>query len=186
MTRFIESLVTMMPKWVISGEIIGDDASITVRPQYIYEVMTFLRDHINCQFKVLTYVTACDMMTSNDDRFEVIYQLLSIRYNSRLTVKVRTSETNPIESVTALFASASWFEREVWDMFGVYFSNHPDLRRILSDYGFQGHPLRKDFPLTGYVEVRYDDEEKRLVVEPVRLGQEFRAYEFNSPWSAQS
>lgn len=181
MNKFVESLVAMMPKWVIIAEVAGDEASITVHPQYIYETLSFLRDHVNSQFKLLTYITACDFI-SRELRFELVYQLLSLRYNSRLTVRVFTSPTQAIESATALFASASWFEREVWDMFGITFSNHPDLRRLLTDYGFQGHPLRKDFPLTGYVELRYDDEEKRIVVEPIRLGQEFRSYDFTSPW----
>jgi len=126
-------------------------------------------------------VTAVDY-PSQDPRFQVVYNLLSIQYNSRVRVKTRSSETLPIESVTSIYCSAGWWEREVWDLFGIFFYNHPDLRRILSDYGFQGHPLRKDFPLTGYVEVRYDDSEKRVITEPVEIDQEFRYFDFGSPW----
>jgi len=115
-------------------------------------------------------------------RFEVVYNLLSIKYNSRIRVKVAVDELTPIDSVTSIYNSAGWYEREVWDLYGVFFSNHPDLRRILTDYGFDGHPLRRDFPLTGHTEVRYDEAEKRIVTEPVELAQEFRVFDFASPW----
>ena len=115
-------------------------------------------------------------------RFEVVYNFLSIQYNSRVRVKSCLDEVTPISSLTPLFSSAAWWEREVWDMFGIFFSNHPDLRRILTDYGFTGHPLRKDFPLTGFLEVRYDDSEKRVINEPVEMTQEFRFFDFASPW----
>jgi len=115
-------------------------------------------------------------------RFEVVYNLLSIKYNSRIRVKVVVDELTPIDSVTSIYNSAGWYEREVWDLYGVFFSNHPDLRRILTDYGFDGHPLRRDFPLTGHTEVRYDEAEKRIVTEPVELAQEFRVFDFASPW----
>ncbi len=126
-------------------------------------------------------VTAVDY-PSQDLRFQVVYNLLSIQYNSRVRVKTRINEILPVSSATGIYSSAGWWEREVWDMFGIFFSNHPDLRRILSDYGFQGHPLRKDFPLSGYVEVRYDDSEKRVITEPVEIDQEFRYFDFGSPW----
>ena len=115
-------------------------------------------------------------------RFDVVYNLLSLTHDRRIRLKVMTDEGEPVPTVTGVFQSANWFEREAWDLFGIYFRDHPDLRRILSDYGFQGHPLRKDFPLTGYVEVRYDDEQKRVVYEPVKLTQEFRTFDFLSPW----
>jgi NADH-quinone oxidoreductase subunit C len=119
---------------------------------------------------------------SREERFEVVYNLLSLRQNHRVRVKVTTDEDTPVPSVAEVFSSANWFEREVWDLYGVFFADHPDLRRILTDYGFEGHPLRKDFPMTGHVEVRYDDEDKRVVYEPVRLPQEFRSFDFLSPW----
>jgi NADH-quinone oxidoreductase subunit C len=120
------------------------------------------------------------------ERFEVVYQLLSIRLNRRVRVKVTADETTPVPSITSIFSSAGWYEREVWDLFGIYFADHPDLRRILTDYGFDGHPMRKDFPLTGYVEVRYDEDRKRVVYEPVRLKQEFRTFDFLSPWEGMN
>ena len=117
-----------------------------------------------------------------EERFEIVYNLLSIAHNHRVRVKVSTDEKTPVPSIVPLFSAAGWFEREVWDMFGVFFTDHPDLRRMLTDYGFEGHPLRKDFPLTGYVEVRYDEEQKRVVYEPVKLTQDFRSFDFMSPW----
>lgn len=126
-------------------------------------------------------MTAIDV-PSRQYRFEVIYHFLSLRYNNRIRVKTYTDELTPIDSITPIFEGANWFERETWDMYGVFFSNHPDLRRILTDYGFAGHPFRKDFPLTGYVEVRYDDEVKRVVCEPLELAQEFRKFDLASPW----
>jgi NADH/F420H2 dehydrogenase subunit C len=115
-------------------------------------------------------------------RFEIVYNMISVRYNSRIRVKTSVNEVTPVDSVAEVFKAANWWEREVWDLFGVFFSNHPDLRRILTDYGFEGHPLRKDFPLSGYVEVRYDETAKRVVCEPVELTQEFRSFDFASPW----
>jgi NADH-quinone oxidoreductase subunit C len=117
-----------------------------------------------------------------EGRFEIVYNLLSLTHNQRIRVKLQTDARSPVPTVTGVFNSANWWERETWDMYGVYFRDHPDLRRILTDYGFEGHPLRKDFPLTGYVEVRYDDLEKRVVYEPVKLTQDFRSFDFLSPW----
>jgi NADH/F420H2 dehydrogenase subunit C len=136
---------------------------------------------MNTQYKLLVDITAVDY-PSRPLRFEVVYNLLSIQYNARIRIKTCVDEIKPLISSTGVFSSAGWWEREVWDMFGIFFSNHPDLRRILTDYGFQGHPLRKDFPLTGYVEVRYDDSEKRVVTESLELTQEFRFFDFSSPW----
>ena len=127
-------------------------------------------------------VAAGDEEEGGAERFDVVYNLLSLSHNQRIRIKVATDENAPVPSMTQLFNSAGWFEREVWDMFGIFFSDHPDLRRMLTDYGFEGHPLRKDFPLTGYVEVRYDDEQKRVVYEPVKLTQDFRSFDFMSPW----
>jgi len=121
-----------------------------------------------------------------EKRFEVVYNLLSLKHNRRIRVKVMTDETGPIPSVVGVFSAAGWFERETWDLYGIFFSDHPDLRRILTDYGFEGHPLRKDFPLTGYVEVRYDQEQKRVIYEPVKLTQDFRTFDFLSPWEGMT
>ena len=147
----------------------------------LLKVLTLLRDDQNCQFKQLVDVTAVDR-PAQPERLELVYNLLSLKLNQRIRVKLTTDERSPVESVGSVFSSALWPEREVWDMFGVFFSGHPDLRRLLTDYGFEGHPLRKDFPLTGFKEVRYDEEQKRVVYEPVKLPQEFRQFDFVSPW----
>lgn len=152
-----------------------------VYPQYIVPFCRFCRDHINTQYKMLVDLTAIDY-PSRELRFVVVYNLCSHAYNCRLRIKTNVDELTALESCTHVFSSASWWEREAWDMFGIFFSNHPDLRRILTDYGFTGHPLRKDFPLSGYVEVRYDDSEKRVISEAVQLSQEFRSFDFSSPW----
>lgn len=159
-----------------------DEIFLTCDYDYdLYIVLSFLRDDVRCQFKMLMDMTAADYL-DREKRFEVIYNLLSLKYNRRITVKVLADEHTQVASVVSLFSSAGWFEREVWDLYGIYFTDNPDLRRILTDYGFSGHPLRKDFPLTGYVEVRYDNEKKRVVYEPVKLEQEFRTFDFESPW----
>ena len=147
----------------------------------ILKVLQFLRDDPECQFRQLIDVCGADY-PDRPERFEVIYHMLSLSQNHRVRVKVSTTEDIPVDSASSLFSSANWYEREVWDMYGVYFTGHPDLRRILTDYGFEGHPQRKDFPLTGYVEVRYDEERKRVVYEPVKLVQEFRSFDYLSPW----
>lgn len=143
--------------------------------------LEFLRDDSDSLFKMLADVTAVDY-PERAERFEVVYNLLSVAHNQRVRVKVRVGEDASVPSAVPVFSSAGWFEREVWDMFGIRFSGHPDLRRMLTDYGFEGHPLRKDFPLTGYVEVRYDEGQKRVVQEPVSLTQDFRSFDFMSPW----
>ena len=166
---------------VLSWEIaLGELAIVTTRDN-LSAVMKLLRDDSNCQFKVLIDVTAADY-PEREERFEIVYNLLSLSHNQRIRVKASTDENTPVPSVVPLFSAAGWFEREVWDMFGVFFTDHPDLRRMLTDYGFEGHPLRKDFPLTGYVEVRDDEEQKRVVYEPVTLTQDFRSFDFMSPW----
>lgn len=142
---------------------------------------TWLRDEPGLLFKVLADVCGVDW-PERPRRFDVVYHFLSVRHNLRLRLKVETDEDTPVPSLVAVYPTANWFEREAWDLYGIFFSDHPDLRRILTDYGFEGHPLRKDFPLTGYVEVRYDDEQKRVVYEPVKLTQEFRRFDFLSPW----
>ena len=157
------------------------ELSIEINRDDVLKIIKFLRDDVNCQFLTLLDVCGVDY-PEDDERFEIVYHMLSMTHNNRIRIKLRTDEDTPVASVTSLFSSANWWEREIWDLFGVAFIDHPDLRRILTDYGFEGHPLRKDFPLTGYVEVRYDDAQKRIVYEPVKLTQEFRSFDFLSPW----
>ena len=166
---------------VSSWSVVLSELSIVIRRDNLLALMKLLRDDSNCLFKAMIDVTAADY-PERPERFEVVYNLLSISHNQRIRVKTSTDENTPVPSVVPLFSAAGWFEREVWDMFGVFFTDHPDLRRMLTDYGFEGHPLRKDFPLTGYVEVRYDEEQKRVVYEPVTLTQDFRHFDFMSPW----
>jgi NADH-quinone oxidoreductase subunit C len=162
-------------------EIVRGEAVLWVPAAAIVKVMTFLRDDEKCLFKMLIDICGVDF-PDRPARFEVVYNLLSLKHNLRLRAKVAAAEDQPVPSIAALYSAAGWFEREAWDLYGIYFADHPDLRRILTDYGFEGHPLRKDFPLTGYVEVRYDIEQKRVVYEPVNLRQEFRTFDFVSPW----
>jgi NADH-quinone oxidoreductase subunit C len=147
----------------------------------ILDVLTFLRDDPDCRFYAFIDISGADY-PEREKRFEIVYHLLSPKHNVRIRVKVSTDEATPVPSAVAVFPGADWYEREIYDLFGVMFDGHPDLRRILTDYGFDGHPLRKDFPMTGFVEVRYDDGEKRVRYEPVRLNQEFRKFDFLSPW----
>lgn len=181
MQHFAENIRQTCPQWIEETVWRRGELTVRVAPQYIIPFMMYLRDHSETQFKCLIDLTAVDY-PSKDLRFRVVYHLLSVEYATRIRVSTDISETQPLSSVTSLFSSAGWWEREVWDMFGVFFQGHPDLRRILTDYGFQGHPLRKDFPLTGYNEVRYCDAEKRVITEPVELAQEFRYFEYGSPW----
>ena len=150
-------------------------------PDKLIALLTFLRDDPKCLFKQLVDVCGVDW-PDRPKRFDVVYNLLSLKKNQRARVKVQTDESTPVPSAAPVYSAASWFERETYDLYGVWFSDHPDLRRILTDYGFEGHPLRKDFPLTGFVEVRYDDEQKRVVYDKVTLAQEFRTFDFLSPW----
>lgn len=147
----------------------------------VTQLLSFLQSDANCLFKVLLDITAIDY-PEREKRFVVVYNLLSVKWNRRIRVKLSVDEDTPVPSAVPLFSCAGWHERETFDMYGVFFSGNPDLRRILTDYGFDGHPLRKDFPLTGYVEMRYDEEQKRVVYEPVELRQEFRNFDFLSPW----
>lgn len=166
---------------VIAATVAVHELTVTARADQIVKVLKFLRDDTNCKCTILVDVCGVDH-PERPQRFDVVYHLLSPHLNHRLRVKVMTDADTPIPSVTGLYSSAGWFEREAWDMFGIMFSGNPDLRRILTDYGFQGFPLRKDFPLSGFVEVRYSEEEKRVVYEPVKLTQEFRTFDFMSPW----
>ena len=162
-------------------ETAGRELVLRVGRDALIEVLTFLRDDANCRFKCLVDLCGVDY-PERPERFEVVYNLLSHRHNLRIRIKTSTDEDTPVPSVSGLFSSAAWFEREAWDLYGIFFSDHPDLRRLLTDYGFEGYPMRKDFPLTGYVEVRYDDEQKRVIYEPVALTQEFRSFDYLSPW----
>tara|TARA_R110002124_G_scaffold10545_3_gene52462 strand:- start:1538 stop:2146 length:609 start_codon:yes stop_codon:yes gene_type:complete len=166
---------------IVSHDIAYGELTIVAQAGAIVPVLTFLRDDADCQFTLLLDVTAVDYPT-RPERFDVVYHLLSMVKNQRIRVKVMTDEDGQVPSVVELFPTANWFERETYDMYGVLFSGHPDLRRILTDYGFAGFPLRKDFPMTGYVEVRYDADQKRVIYEPVKLTQEFRSFDFLSPW----
>jgi NADH-quinone oxidoreductase subunit C len=157
------------------------ELTVTAKAADIVAVMRYLRDDPRCQFVNLIDITALDW-PGREQRFDVVYHLLSPKHNARIRVKIATDEATPVQSIIEVFPGADWLERETYDLYGVVFAGHPDMRRILTDYGFEGHPLRKDFPLTGFVEVRYDDELKRVVYEPVRLAQEFRTFDFLSPW----
>jgi NADH-quinone oxidoreductase subunit C len=157
------------------------ELTVTAVAGDIVKVATFLRDDERCQFCCFTDITAVDW-PAREKRFDVVYHFLSPKLNRRVRVKIEVDEDAQVPSITGVFPGADWFEREAYDLYGVLFVGHPDMRRLLTDYGFEGHPLRKDFPLTGFVEVRYDDEQKRVVYEPVRLNQEFRTFDFLSPW----
>jgi len=166
---------------VARWQVVRDELTMHVAPEQIVSILKTLRDDAVCQFEVLIDICGVDY-PEREKRFDVVYHLLSPRRNQRVRLKVETDEATAIPSVVEIFPGANWYEREAYDMYGILFSAHPDLRRILTDYGFQGYPLRKDFPLTGYVEVRYDDDQKRVVYEPVKLTQEFRSFDFESPW----
>ncbi|EJT46303.1 NADH-ubiquinone oxidoreductase 30.4 kDa subunit [Trichosporon asahii var. asahii CBS 8904] len=183
-------ITTCLPKYIQQFSVYKDELVLYIAPESVIPVLTFLRDHTQCQFKQVSDITAVDYPT-REHRFElqVVYNLLSVAHQQRIRVKTYADETTPVPSAVPVFNGANWYEREVWDMYGVFFAGHPDLasadisRRILTDYGFEGHPLRKDFPLTGYSEVRYDEEKKRVVYEPLQLTQAFRNFaDAASPW----
>ena len=166
---------------VLRRDIAHGELTLVVAGDQIVRVITALRDDSDCLFEVLIDICGVDY-PERENRFDVVYHLLSPKHNARIRVKVETDETTPVPSIIEVFPAADWLERETYDLYGVVFTGHPDMRRILTDYGFEGHPLRKDFPLTGFVEVRYDDELKRVVYDPVSLNQEFRNFDFLSPW----
>ena len=179
-----ETITEALGDSVTSSDCLGGELSIVVKRADIVRVLTYLRDDVNCQFKILVDLCGVDY-PEREERFEVVYHMLSLVHNCRIRVKTSTAG-DAVPSVVSVFSTALWFERECWDMYGVPFDGNPDLRRILTDYGFEGHPLRKDFPLTGFVEIRYDDEKKRVVYEPVKLTQDFRTFDFLSPWEGQA
>jgi len=182
LTDFGKYVAACLPKYVQKVQLTaGDELEVLICPEGVVPVLQFLKDHHSAQFSSLADIAGMDI-PSRKYRFEIIYNLLSLRYNSRIRIKTYTDELTPIDSACGVYKAANWYEREIWDMYGVYFSNHPDLRRILTDYGFEGHPQRRDFPLWGYVELRYDDEKKRVVCEPIELAQEFRKFDLSAPW----
>jgi NADH-quinone oxidoreductase subunit C len=176
-----KAIAAALPAAVTGYTVAHRELTVTARANDIVAVLRFLRDDPRCQFVNLIDITAVDW-PSRAQRFDVVYHLLSPKQNLRIRVKAAVDEDTAVPSAIEVFPGADWYERETYDLYGIVFANHPDLRRILTDYGFDGHPLRKDFPLTGFVEVRYDDELKRVVYEPVRLTQEFRNFDFLSPW----
>lgn len=185
MTEALQELGTQIaakrPDCVLSWEVAFDELNVDVAPANIAGLVEFLKTDSNCKFSSLVDITAVDY-PERGKRFDVVYHFLSMYRNQRIRLRVSIREDDMVPSITDVHPSANWFEREVFDMFGILFSGHPDLRRILTDYGFRGYPLRKDFPTTGYTEVRYDEAEKRVVYEPVNLVQEYRQFDFMSPW----
>lgn len=189
---WIKSCLKQVPKWIIfavqkdcnfkdSNNRNSNEIEFVIYSKSIVPFLSFLKNHWMTQCKQLMDITAVDYPLRKQ-RFQVVYNLLTIDFSSRICVKSNIDSLTSISSVHTIFSCSIWWEREIWDMFGIFFSDHPDLRRILTDYGFKGHPLRKDFPLSGYVEVKYDDSEKRVISEPVQLAQEFRFFDFSSPW----
>ncbi|HEY8335135.1 MAG TPA: NADH-quinone oxidoreductase subunit C [Tardiphaga sp.] len=176
-----ETIKTALPGSITGASVAFGDLTLRVEAAKIVDVVRFLRDDPGCRFVSFVDVTAVDY-PGREHRFEVVYHLMSPTLNARIRLKAAASETTQVPSIISVFPGADWFERECYDLYGVIFTGHPDMRRLLTDYGFDGHPLRKDFPLSGFVEVRYDDQEKRVVYEPVRLNQEFRKFDFLSPW----
>jgi len=179
--KLAETISGALPGSVLGHSVALGELTINVTAADIVRVVTFLRDDERCRFWSIVDVTAIDW-PGREPRFDVVYHFLSPRLNARIRVKIAIEESASVASIIAVFPGADWFEREVYDLYGVPFTGHTDMRRLLTDYGFEGHPLRKDFPLTGFVEVRWDDELKRVVNEPVRLTQEFRNFDFLSPW----
>jgi NADH-quinone oxidoreductase subunit C len=181
LNELVELIQAALPNELVKLDVALGEITLEVELSHIVPVLRTLRDRPNLEF--ISFIDICGVdYPSREKRFDVVYHLLSPRQNARVRLKVQTDEATPVPSATAVFPGADWFEREAYDLYGILFTGHPELRRILTDYGFDGYPLRKDFPLTGYVEVRYDDEQKRVVYEPVRLQQEFRNFDFLSPW----
>ncbi len=181
LTELATQIEAKRPDCVVSWDIAFGELTINVTQASLVGFVEFLKTDQNCRFSTLIDITAVDH-PERDPRFDVVYHFLSMYQNHRVRLRVAVREEDIVASITDVHPSANWFEREVFDMFGILFSGHPDLRRILTDYGFRGHPLRKDFPTTGYTEVRYDEKQKRVVYEPVNLVQEYRQFDFMSPW----
>ncbi|KAG5294302.1 NADH-ubiquinone oxidoreductase [Histoplasma ohiense] len=177
--KYGQYLMSCLPKYIQQFSVWKDELTIYIPPSGVIPTFTFLKQHTAAEYTQVVDITAVDF-PGRDQRFEVVYNLLSVRHNSRIRVKTYADEATPVPSITCLYDGALWYEREVYDLFGVFFVDHPDLRRIMTDYGFDGHPLRKDFPLTGYTEIRYDEEKKRIVVEPLEMTQAFRDFQGGS------
>ena len=175
--KFLSKIIPTQNIQLFKNELI-----LVICSKKLIQIILFLKNHTNCQYKILTSISGVDY-PEKKIRIEISYELLSVRYNNRMRIKTYVDEITSIESITSIYNSADWWEREIWDLFGIFFDHHPDLRRILTDYGFEGHPLRKDFPLSGYVEVRYDERQKRVICESLELAQEFRTFDFLSPWN---
>ena len=180
-----EYVATSLSDYVHATDVAFGELVVEARADQVVRVLKFLKDDPSCRFEQLTDLCGVDY-PERDPRFDVVYHLLSMSHNRRMRLKIGVNEDQPVPSVTEVYPSAGWWERETWDLYGIHFAGNPDLRRLLTDYGFDGHPLRKDFPLTGYVELRYDSEQKRVVYEPVKLTQEFRRFDFLSPWEGAS
>ena len=176
-----DHIAALLGPAVLDRQIAYGELTVLVPGEEIVGVLTFLRDDPGCLFVSLMDLCGADY-PGREKRFDVVYHLISYRHNRRIRIKVEADEVKPVPSVIRVYPTANWFEREAYDLYGILFSGHPDLRRILTDYGFEGHPLRKDFPLSGFVEVRYDEEQKRVIYEPIKLQQEFRSFDFLSPW----
>ena len=172
---------TKLPESVVSSKLVNGELTVSIVLSSLVTFMAFLKTDQHCNFSTLVDITVVDY-PNRENRFELVYHYLSMYQNQRIRVKMGVNEDHIVPSIVDIFPASNWFEREIFDMFGILFSGHPDLRRILTDYGFKGHPLRKDFPTTGYVELRYDEEKKRVVYEPVELVQEYRQFDFMSPW----
>jgi len=180
---YTNKLIKLLP--IQTYHVIGQEMIIGVAKEYLLFSLLFLHHHTNGRFQLLTCISGVDY-PERSTRFEIVYELLSIGHNSRIRVKTFTDEVNPLLSAVSLFPCANWWEREIWDLFGVFFYAHPDLRRLLTDYGFEGHPLRKDFPLSGFFELRYDEDQRVVVCDALELSQEFRMFAFATPWSNKS
>jgi NADH dehydrogenase (ubiquinone) Fe-S protein 3 len=180
--NFGSSLIKKLPSSITTVQVTSGELILIVPYTLVYQVLSFLKLHTSSQYKILADMTAVDY-PEKEKRFEVVYNLLSVSFNSRIRVKTYVNEMAALPTASTLFPCANWLEREIWDMYGIYFTQHNDLRRILTDYGFEGHPLRKDFPLNGYISVRYDDVNKIVVCEPTELSQEFRTFNFQTPWN---
>lgn len=183
--KWLHSIQRMLPRWIHNIIILKNEIIIHTPAKYLYSLTFFLKNHTNSQYKIVSDLTAIDY-PENTQRFDMVYILLSPFFNQRMRIKVIVDEMTPLPSLTSIYPGTEWMEREAWDMFGIYFYNHPDLRRILTDYGFDGFPLLKNFPLSGFLEVRYDDEQKRVVYEPIEITQEFRNFDMISPWVSRS
>jgi len=178
--KYSQYLLKILP--IINYTCYKNELSINISLNKVIPIIFFLKNHTNCQFKLLSDLCVIDYV-NRKERFDIVYNLLSIRFNSRIRVKTTTTELQPVDSIINIYKAAGWWEREAWDMYGVFFFNHPGLRRILTDYGFEGHPLRKDFPLSGFSEVYYDELKKRVVYKSINLSQQYRLFEFNTPWN---